>query len=548
MTQAASPVATPPLTSTSQTQAVVMESHQKEESRRLLLRNRPLGSHLCPGPVDPPDPWPSRVDHPWPRRVDPPHPQPSRVDPPQPSRVDPPQSSRVQRFLKLGYSQRDIHRVLQSLSPDAQTNDILEELIKTSPGAAPPTPAPPPASTSTPRLVARGCSHPDPGPRAPSPWKTQATADQSSSFRPVVIDGSNVAMSHGNKKVFSCRGLELAVMWFWGRGLRDITVFVPLWRKEQPRPDTPITDQHILEELERRRILVYTPSRYVSGRRVACYDDRYIVRLAVDSDGIIVSNDNYRDLQMESLQWKKFIEERLLMFTFTNDRFMPPDDPLGRSGPSIDSFLRTAPWEQEMKQQHCPYGRKCTYGAKCKFYHPERANQSQLSVADELRAMLRPTPTQTPAHLEVELTCMHPSSSSSSSPPPPARRDRSHPRTGLTSGPDQASPDQAFGSGLCLGSSESLSSGYASGCSGCSGFHSDPCGGGLRSTPPPAAPPKWHSMPGGGATEEERRSLSDQLGALFPPHTIRQIMSRHPHAADISQLISLMQRTTPLSY
>lgn len=32
-------------------------------------------------------------------------------------------------------------------------------------------------------------------------------------------------------------------------------------------------------------------------------------------------------------------------------------------------------------------GKKCTYGVKCKFYHPERANQSQLSVADELRAL-----------------------------------------------------------------------------------------------------------------------------------------------------------------
>lgn len=30
-------------------------------------------------------------------------------------------------------------------------------------------------------------------------------------------------------------------------------------------------------------------------------------------------------------------------------------------------------------------GKKCTYGVKCKFYHPERTNRSQLSVADELR-------------------------------------------------------------------------------------------------------------------------------------------------------------------
>ncbi|KAM3603224.1 uncharacterized protein V6R79_018708 [Siganus canaliculatus] len=193
--------------------------------------------------------------------------------------------------------------------------------------------------------------------------------------------------SHGDKKVFSCQGIQLAVDWFWDKGLRDITVFIPLWRKEQPRPEALITDQHILHELERRKILVYTPSRCVNGKRVVCYDDRYIVKLAFDSDGIIVSNDNYRDLQTESPEWKKFIEERLLMYTFANDKFMPPDDPLGRNGPNIDEFLRKKAWMVENKQQHCPYGKKCTYGVKCKFYHPERANQSQLSVADELRAL-----------------------------------------------------------------------------------------------------------------------------------------------------------------
>ncbi|CAK6968175.1 endoribonuclease ZC3H12A-like [Scomber scombrus] len=280
------------------------------------------------------------------------------------------QHAKVERFLKLGYSQSDIIRVLESLRHDAQTNDILEELIKTCHTAS-----------NSPKLVPRGCS---PSPNQPRPGSDREPVV---GFRPVVIDGSNVAMSHGDKKVFSCQGLQLAVNWFLDKGLRDITVFVPLWRKEQPRPEAPITDQHILHELERRKILVYTPSRCVNGKRVVCYDDRYIVKLAFDSDGIIVSNDNYRDLQTESPQWKKFIEERLLMYSFVSDKFMPPDDPLGRNGPTIDDFLRKKPWTAENKQQHCPYGKKCTYGVKCKFYHPERANQSQLSVADELRAL-----------------------------------------------------------------------------------------------------------------------------------------------------------------
>lgn len=31
--------------------------------------------------------------------------------------------------------------------------------------------------------------------------------------------------------------------WFLERGHTDITVFVPSWRKEQPRPDVPITGE-----------------------------------------------------------------------------------------------------------------------------------------------------------------------------------------------------------------------------------------------------------------------------------------------------------------
>ncbi len=81
-------------------------------------------------------------------------------------------------------------------------------------------------------------------------------------------------------------------------------------------------DQHILEELERKKILVFTPSRRVGGKRVVCYDDRFIVKLAHDLDGIIVSNDTYRDLQSERPEWKRCIEERLLMYSFVNDKYV----------------------------------------------------------------------------------------------------------------------------------------------------------------------------------------------------------------------------------
>ncbi|TNM94380.1 hypothetical protein fugu_002556 [Takifugu bimaculatus] len=243
------------------------------------------------------------------------------------------------------------------------------------------------ASTSSSSSSSSSCGSSDvlDGQRSNSPCPSDSLGDQDN-LRPIVVDGSNVAMSHGNKEVFSCQGIQLAVDWFLERGHHDVTVFVPAWRKEQSRPDAPITDQEILRRLEKEKILVFTPSRRVQGRRVVCYDDRFIVKLAYESDGIIVSNDNYRDLANEKPEWKKFIDERLLMYSFVNDKFMPPDDPLGRHGPSLDNFLRKRPVMPEQKKQPCPYGKKCTYGHKCKYYHPERGAQPQRAVADELRA------------------------------------------------------------------------------------------------------------------------------------------------------------------
>ncbi|KAM6181782.1 putative ribonuclease ZC3H12D [Erethizon dorsatum] len=298
--------------------------------------------------------------------------------------------SKMEFFQKLGYSQEDVVKVLDKLGDSALVNDVLQELIRT---GSRPTAQEVPDSGTGPLLVPRGsCGAPDSAWWGSGPALEEDYGDPASSLRPIVIDGSNVAMSHGNKEVFSCRGIQLAVDWFKDRGHTYIKVFVPSWRKEPSRSDTPIREQHVLEELERQAVLVYTPSRKVNGKRVVCYDDRYIVKVAYEKDGVIVSNDNYRDLQSENPEWKWFIEQRLLMFSFVNDRFMPPDDPLGRHGPTLSNFLSRKPRPPEPSWQHCPYGKKCTYGIKCKFYHPERPHRVQLAVADELRAKTRARP------------------------------------------------------------------------------------------------------------------------------------------------------------
>lgn len=291
---------------------------------------------------------------------------------------------RVDFFRKLGYSSKDVEAALRKVDQDTDTNAVLGELVRIGARAAP--------CISNSDNDDRGTGFkisllPPSWTSGPSRSMPEAVKKKhfDEELRPIVIDGSNVAMSHGNKAIFSCRGIQLAVNFFLDRGHNNIKVFVPSWRKEQPQPDAPIRDQHILTDLENQNIVVFTPSRHVGGKRVVCYDDRFIVKLATESEGVIVSNDTYRDLQGDNLEWKKCIEERLLMYSFVNDKFMPPDDPLGRHGPTLDNFLRKKPLPTEQKRQPCPYNKKCTYGIKCKYYHPERTNQSYMPVADELR-------------------------------------------------------------------------------------------------------------------------------------------------------------------
>ncbi len=81
------------------------------------------------------------------------------------------------------------------------------------------------------------------------------------------------------------------------------------------------TDQHLLTELEKERLLFFTPSRQFRGRRLVCHDDRYILNLAAETGAVVVSNDNYRDLINDKEGFKKVIEEKILMYSFVNDRY-----------------------------------------------------------------------------------------------------------------------------------------------------------------------------------------------------------------------------------
>lgn len=99
---------------------------------------------------------------------------------------------KVDFFRKLGYSSAEVHSVLQKLGVQADTNTVLGELLKHGSAAererqASPDPCPQPP------LVPRGGGTPKPPILEPS---TPKEDKESSDLRPVVIDGSNVAMRY----------------------------------------------------------------------------------------------------------------------------------------------------------------------------------------------------------------------------------------------------------------------------------------------------------------------------------------------------------------
>lgn len=60
------------------------------------------------------------------------------------------------------------------------------------------------------------------------------------------------------------------------------------------------TDPTTLEKLNIAGKVVLTPCKNLPGNRSSSYDDRFILEIAENFDGAIVSNDNYADLLKEN--------------------------------------------------------------------------------------------------------------------------------------------------------------------------------------------------------------------------------------------------------
>lgn len=159
-------------------------------------------------------------------------------------------------------------------------------------------------------------------------------SEETQKKRMVVIDGNNVSYGHLNGKMFSVKGLEICIKYFKKLG-HEVVAVVPQYKLKK----TQSTDQELLQKLHRQGDVILAPSKNLPGQYSSPYDDKLILSVAEKFDGVIVSNDNFRDLLDSSPVWRRIIQTRVIGYTWVKDCFFLPDDPYGRQGPSLSAML-----------------------------------------------------------------------------------------------------------------------------------------------------------------------------------------------------------------
>lgn len=153
--------------------------------------------------------------------------------------------------------------------------------------------------------------------------------------RPIVIDGSNVALVYG-KGTFSAKGLNIVHNYFTSRGWtnKEITIFV----KSPSNMST--VDQNICKDLEIMGVLHWTPSIKKSRPiSVTSEEDYKILEYAKNKGGIIVTKNQFHDWYDCCPEFREVISKRLLRYTFVNDDILFHTGPINRDGKTLEEFL-----------------------------------------------------------------------------------------------------------------------------------------------------------------------------------------------------------------
>ena len=151
----------------------------------------------------------------------------------------------------------------------------------------------------------------------------------------IVLDAENIAMHCGKSRYFRVAGIQAAAKYYMDRG-HKVTAFVPdrlvderewkerwetekkkLERGEKASPRIP-DDLRLMKKLHEQEIISVCP-----GDR---YSDSFTVMYAYENNGIVVSNDRFRDKDLYSsnvMVLQEWMKTHRIGFSFVGDDFFP---------------------------------------------------------------------------------------------------------------------------------------------------------------------------------------------------------------------------------
>ena len=165
---------------------------------------------------------------------------------------------------------------------------------------------------------------------------------QKGELRPIIIDGLNIARKYGNylrknNKFWEAKGLKLCYEYFvnkWNYEDKKISIVWKYVNEEY------VNDKEILEEFKEKRIIVEASSRKLDGQRLQLDDDTLALDIALDTNGIIISFDTFRNHFDNSTTYRTVIKEQVIEPTFDHAEVRFHPKPFGDKGPSLKRLLR----------------------------------------------------------------------------------------------------------------------------------------------------------------------------------------------------------------
>uniref|UniRef100_A0A5S6Q8J7 RNase_Zc3h12a domain-containing protein n=1 Tax=Trichuris muris TaxID=70415 RepID=A0A5S6Q8J7_TRIMR len=153
-------------------------------------------------------------------------------------------------------------------------------------------------------------------------WDNGFKRKPAGSLRPIVIDGSNVAFSYGNPRVYSPLGIAKALRYFLARK-HSVIAFTSRSFVECTSPYF-VEDRSAISCLAELGLVVLTPIGVSYKNDIwhfySCYEDQFIIKEAYETGGIIVSNDMFKDVEASIPLFQSVIKNRTLNYVFTKDK------------------------------------------------------------------------------------------------------------------------------------------------------------------------------------------------------------------------------------